>query len=120
MQDDVLDGIDELLPDIPDEISNMSGTMSLRLLIFSFLMPSTPDAEKALYKLMAKLACLNLSDKLSLGRTSVAGGGQADIFRSRLKDGREVAVKIFRFDMRENMRLTKVFKIFLVRLTWCL
>lgn len=61
-----------------------------------------------MYKLMVRLANLNLTGKLSWGPTSVAGGGQADIYRSRLEDGREVAVKIFRFDMREKMRYTKV------------
>lgn len=108
MLDDILGGID----DIPDEFGNTSG-MSLKLLFFSFLTPPALDAEKALYKLMKKLASINLSDKLSLSSASVAGGGQADIFRSKLKDGREVAVKIFRFDMRDNMRLTKVCQIFL-------
>lgn len=108
MLDVILGGID----DIPDEFGNTSG-MSLKLLLFSFLTPPALDAEKALYKLMKKLASINLSDKLSLSSASVAGGGQADIFRSKLKDGREVAVKIFRFDMRDNMRLTKVCQIFL-------
>lgn len=77
---------------------------------FLFLTPVALDAEKALYKLVEKLASLNLSDKLSPDRTLVAGGGQADIYRSKLVDGRDVAVKIFRFDMRDSMRTMKVLK----------
>lgn len=96
------------LHNIQDEYESTSG-MTLKLLLFSFLTPSALDDEKALSQLMKKLANLNISDKLSLDRTHVFGSGQTDIYRSKLVDGREVAVKIFRFDMRDSMRIMKVF-----------